>query len=66
MHVDVDQARRNDQTLSVDYFGIFRRRLRDLSIDNRKIDNFIAPVRGVDDAAVANNHRAHVAIPPQR
>jgi len=32
----------------------------------RKIDNFIALVGGIDHSTVANNRRAHAEIPPQR
>ena len=52
----IDQSRRNDQSARIDDFRFRRlvRPLRDFAIDDEKIADLIALVRGIDDAAVAN------------
>ena len=56
----------------VDFFDFgfrdrgLRKRSDNLSIDDQKVGDFVALVRRIDDAAVANDQRVHVAIPPQR
>ena len=68
MHMYVDQSRSDDEIARINFgsrtsgFG----KLGDAAIDNPKIGNFIALVRRINDAAIANDRRAHVAIPPQR
>ena len=69
MDMHVDQAWGDNQSFCIDRFRLLildRGLVRDSFIDNRKIDNLIALVGRIDHAAVANNDRAHAAIPPQR
>src|SRR5205085_6110173 len=73
MHVHVDQARRDDQSLRVDLsnFGFrisdFGFGGDDLSIAEVDVADLIPLVCGVDYSSVANNHSAHsVEIPPHK
>src|SRR5213082_1824647 len=66
MHVHVDQARRDDQSLRValSNFGFGG---DDLSIADVDVADLIPLVCGVDYSSVANNHSAHsVEIPPHK
>jgi hypothetical protein len=60
MDVEIDQAGRYDQSGRIDNFGLrtigFR---REFSVDEKKIGDFVAFVRRIDDAAIANNSRVH-------
>src|SRR5437763_15219530 len=73
MHVHVDQARRDDQSLRVDLsnFGFrisdFGFGGDDLSIADVDVADLIPLICGVDYSSVANNHSAHsVEIPPHK
>ena len=71
MHMYVDQSRSDDEIACINLINFGSRisdfgKLGDAAIDNPKIGNFIALVRRINDAAIANDRRAHVAIPPQR
>ncbi len=71
MDVHVDQARGNDESTRVDLLdcgfliadcGL----LSDAPVRNYEIANFIAIIRRIDDPSIANDGRAHVAIPPHK
>jgi hypothetical protein len=70
--MQVDQARRHDQPTRVNvfnfgfripYFGFGR---DDFAISDVKIGNLVPLIRGIDHTPVANDDRAHVAIPPHK
>src|SRR3982751_2906905 len=67
MDVHVDQPRRHDETARVDLincripianFGFFA----DAAVRNHQVADCIAPIRGINDAAVANDGRIHRLI----
>ena len=78
MHVDVDQTWRDDQTSRVNLFNFrfpaaagellsdFGFRADDFSVNDVKIGNLVPFICRIDDAAAANDDRAHVEIPPHR
>ena len=78
MHVDVDQTWRDDQTSRANLFNFrfpaaagerlsdFGFRADDFSVNDVKIGNLVPFICRIDEAAAANDDRAHVEIPPHR
>src|SRR5262249_24786204 len=81
MHMQVDEARRDDQPTGVNFFNLgfrtsnFGFRAQDFSVGDVKISNFIPVIRRIDHTTVPNDggvprscacHRSTEAIPPHK